>query len=50
MSLKEEQKLRLSKSQNSAYQNNEELSESFQNNSVLEQNPKIANDESKIDF
>lgn len=50
MSLKEEEKLRLSKSQNSAYQNNEELSESFQNHSVLEQNPKIANDESKIDF
>ena len=50
MSLKEEEKLRLSKYQNSAYQTNEELSESFQNHSVLEQNPKIANDESKIDF
>jgi hypothetical protein len=50
MSLKEEEKLRLNKSQNSAYQNNQELSESFQNHSVLEQNLKIANDESKIDF
>jgi hypothetical protein len=50
MSLKEEEKLRLNKSQNSVYQNNQELSESFQNHSVLEQNLKIANDESKIDF